>query len=58
MELKDKEELALEIGNQVLSDADNLRLFMPDMIATFPFVWCGETYLVTVEMTDGQDSQT
>lgn len=58
MELKNREALAEEIGNQVLSDADNLRLFMPSFAATFPFVWCGETYLVTVEMTDGQDSQT
>lgn len=58
MELKNREALAEEIGNQVLSDADNLRLFMPSFAAAFPFVWCSETYRVTVEMTDGQDSQT
>ena len=52
MDLKDKEELALEIGTQVLEDADNLRLFMPDMVATFPFTWCGSTYRLMIEMTD------
>lgn len=55
MELRHRDELVLEIGTRILDDADKLRAFMPEFTATFPFVWCGSTYRVTIEMTNDQE---
>jgi hypothetical protein len=52
MDLKDRDELAVELGTKVLESADYLRLFMPEYVAKIPCVWCGQTFIITVELSD------
>ena len=50
MELKDKDKLARDLGNRLLDDADNIRLFMPDHYGKFWFVWRGKRFKVELCM--------
>lgn len=50
MELKDKDELAMDLGNRLLDDADNIRRFMPDHYGKFWFVWHGKRFKVELCM--------
>ena len=52
MDSSTKSDLALYLGYRVVADADMIRLFLPGHIATFPFVWCGRAFTVTVSEDD------
>lgn len=49
-EIKKKDELILDLGNRLLDDADKLRLFIPDHIGTFRFLWHGKLFKVQINM--------
>ena len=50
-----KDELALEIGKQVLADADKLKLFMgKEFIARFPFHFDGENFWIEISIAGGK----
>ena len=57
MELKDKDELAFDLGNRLLDDADNIRLFMPDHYGKFWFVWRGKRFKVELCMDPDKDEE-
>lgn len=42
-------DLAMEIGERVIGAADSIKLFAPDMEATFPFDLDDESYVVVVK---------
>ncbi len=51
------EEVAMQLGTQILSDADKLRLFMPDCYARIPLSWNGEQYEIQVFRVTSEPSQ-
>lgn len=53
MELKNKDELAAELGTRLIEDADKIRLFMPDHAGRFGFKWNGALFQVIVHMDEG-----
>lgn len=57
MELKDKDELAFDLGNRLLDDADNIRLFMPDHYGKFWFKWRGHHFNVELCMDPDKDKE-
>ena len=53
---KNKEELVDELGNRLIADADNLRLFMPNHVAQFKFIWCGLSFKVELALDLDKDA--
>jgi hypothetical protein len=49
--MKNEDELALEVGQRVIDDADALRMYMDETFtASFPIVWAGRKFTITVQM--------
>lgn len=54
-ELKPHDDLATDIGERVIENADSLRLYMDETFtAKFPFIWAGRRFNVMIEM-EGSD---
>lgn len=54
-ELKQRQDLAFDIGDRVIENADSLRLYMDETFtAKFPFIWAGRRFNVMIEM-EGSD---
>ena len=56
-ELKPRADLAADIGERVIENADSLRLYMDETFtAKFPFIWAGRRINVMIEMESDHDS--
>lgn len=56
-ELKQRADLAADIGDRVIENADSLRLYMDETFtAKFPFIWAGRRFNVVIEMEGDHDS--
>ena len=56
-EIKPRADLAADIGDRVIENADSLRLYMDETFtAKFPFIWAGRRFNVMIEMESDHDS--